>query len=66
MFAAKAVAIWQSVDEAQRPRVVAAYLQAAGGFDEPTLEEHRPVRGWRGEGDPLWVVVALRSRAVGD
>jgi len=66
MFATKAVAIWQSVDEAQRPQVVAAYLQAAGGFDEPTVEEHRPARGWRGGGDPLWVVVARRSRAVGD
>ena len=65
MFATKAVAIWQSAHEEERPGVVAAYLQAAGGFDEPTVEEHRPARSWRGGGDPLWVVVARRSMIEG-
>ena len=63
MFATKAVRVWQSVDEPERPRVVAAYLRAAGGLTEPEIEEHRPPRQWLGSGDPLWVVVAHRQPA---
>ena len=66
MFATKAVAIWQAADEGKRPQVVAAYLESAGGFDEPIFEEHRPARSWRGGGDPLWVVVARQAVADED
>ena len=61
MFPAKAVAIWQAASAEERPRIVAAYLRAAGGFGEPTVDEHRPPRSLLGGGDPLWVVVARRS-----
>lgn len=63
MFATKAVAIWQAAGESERPLVVAAYLRAAGGFDEPTVEEHRLPARWIGRGDPLWVVVTRRTAA---
>ena len=61
MFATKAVAIWQAASEAERPEVIAAYLRAAGGFAEPTVEVHMPPRSLLGGGDPLWVVVARRT-----
>ena len=66
MFATKAVAVWQAASEEERPRVVAAYLRAAGGFMDPTVEEHRPPRTWLGGGDPLWVVVARRPGGATD
>ena len=59
MFPTKAVAVWQETPEEERPQLVAAYLHAAGGFDQPTIEVHRPLSRWVG-GDPLWAVIARR------
>jgi SAM-dependent methyltransferase len=56
-FPTKAVRGWLSVQEADRPAVVAAYHRAAGGFDEPHAEQ-RLVATWRH--DPLWAVWARR------
>jgi len=44
--------------EADRPAVVAAYHRAAGGFEEPHVEQ-RLVATWRY--DPLWAVWARRN-----
>ena len=56
-FPTKAVRGWLTVPEDQRPLVVADYHRAAGGFDEPVVQQR--VRGtWRS--DPLWAVWANR------
>jgi SAM-dependent methyltransferase len=57
-FPTKAVRGWLSVDEADRPLVVAEYHRQAGGFDEPVTEQ-RLAATWRF--DPLWAVWARRS-----
>ena len=62
MFPTKAVHIWRETTDSERPRLVAAYLAAAGSFDPPEFTEHRPRRGWSG-GDPLWAVVAHKTIA---
>ncbi len=59
MFPTKAVQIWQETPEEDRPALVATYLHAAGGFDRPIVEVHRPRSRWLG-GDPLWAVIARR------
>lgn len=62
MFPTKAVQVWRESADADRPRLVAAYLAAAGGFDPPEFARHGPKRG-RSGGDPLWAVIAHRSGA---
>jgi SAM-dependent methyltransferase len=57
-FPTKAVRGWLSVDEDDRPLVVAEYHRQAGGFDEPVTEQ-RLAATWRN--DPLWAVWARRS-----
>jgi SAM-dependent methyltransferase len=57
-FPTKAVRGWLSVDEGDRPLVVAEYHRRAGGFDEPVTEQ-RLAGTWRH--DPLWAVWARRS-----
>ncbi len=56
MFPSKAVRGWLSVTEAERPVVVADYHRAAGGFDDPVVEQRRDGR----RSDPLWAVWARR------
>ena len=63
MFPTKAVRVWQETPEEERPALVAAYLQAAGGFDQPVVEVHRSRSRWFG-GDPLWAVIASRLKDV--
>jgi SAM-dependent methyltransferase len=58
MFPTKAVRVWQETPPAARPGLVAAYLDAAGGFAEPEVEGPRGGRGPFGGPDPLWVVAA--------
>ncbi len=62
MFPTKAVRIWQQTADEERPALVVAYLQTAGGFGDPLVETPLPPRQgrWFG-GDPLWVVVARRD-----
>jgi SAM-dependent methyltransferase len=57
-FPTKAVRGWLSVDEQDRPLVVAEYHRQAGGFDEPVTEQ-RLAATWRH--DPLWAVWARRA-----
>jgi SAM-dependent methyltransferase len=60
VFPTKAVALFRSLPPAERPRVVAAYFERAGGFDEPELLDRSPAGS--PPVDPLWVVAALRAR----
>ena len=55
-FPTKAVAAWQTLDDAGHARLVSAYFAAAGGFGPVEVHAHRPRRG-----DPLWGVVARRA-----
>ncbi len=59
-FPTKAVRGWLSVDEPDRPLLVAEYHRRAGGFDEPVVQQR--VRAARGR-DPLWAVWAARRDA---
>ena len=56
-FPSKAVRGWLSVDEQDRPGVVAEYHRQADGF-EPAVTEQRLAGTWRH--DPLWAVWARR------
>ncbi len=56
MFPTKAVAVWQSLSNEDRMRLVAAYFNLAGGFDEPELIDRSPAGA-----DPLWVIFAARA-----
>jgi SAM-dependent methyltransferase len=58
LFPTKAVAVWQSIEPAERLRLIAAYFQFAGGWDEPRLLDRSPANA-----DPLWIVYATRSVA---
>ena len=61
-FPTKAVRGWLSVQEQERPLVVAHYHRLAGGFGEPVVEQRLDGR----RGDPLWAVHARRlERVVG-
>ena len=59
-FPTKAVRGWLSVDEQDRPLVVAEYHRRAGGFEEPVTEQ-RLAATWRH--DPLWAVWSRRTVA---
>lgn len=62
-FPTKAVRGWLTIPEDERPGVVADYHRAAGGFEEPVVQQR--VRGtWRD--DPLWAVWAVRARSQRD
>lgn len=58
LFPTKAVAVWQSIEAAERLRLIAAYLQFARGWDEPRFLDRSPENA-----DPLWIVYATRSGA---
>jgi len=59
LFPTKAVRVWQETTDNERPALVAAYLDTAGGFDRVDFEAHRPPRSrWGGGADPLWAVIA--------
>jgi SAM-dependent methyltransferase len=57
MFPTKAVRIWQDTPDSDRPSLVAAYLEAVGGFAAPEITEHLPRSRWSSV-DPLWAVIA--------
>ncbi len=56
-FPTKAVQGWLSIQESERPLVVAELHRQAGGFGEPVVQQ-RLVGTWRH--DPLWAVCAPR------
>ncbi len=55
MFPTKAVAVWQSLSNDDRIRLVASYFSLAGGYGEPMFVDRSPA-----EGDPLFLVIAQR------
>ena len=57
VFPTKAIRGWLAASDQGRAEIVAAYFQASGGWDEPTIERRTP-RGHRG--DPLFAAWAHR------
>lgn len=55
MFPTKAVAAWQALNNEDRIRLVAAYFDRSGGWDDPQLIDRSPAGA-----DPLWVILATR------
>jgi SAM-dependent methyltransferase len=58
MFPTKAVALWQSLGDAERAKLVALYLELASAFGDIGLNDLSPAPG---RSDPLYVVVATRT-----
>jgi SAM-dependent methyltransferase len=56
MFPTKAVAIWQSLSNDDRIRLVSSYFVLSGGWEEPEFVDRSP-----GGADPLWAIFARRS-----
>lgn len=61
IFPTKATALFRTAAPQDRPRLVEAYLRAAGGFDEPIVLDRSPETAQAA--DPLWVVVGRRTTA---
>ena len=61
-FPTKAVYGWLLADDDGRCAIVEAYVRAAGGFDEPVTSRRTPGPETGYRGDPLFAVVARRSR----
>ena len=59
IFPTKAIALFLSTPPAERPRIVASYFQAAGGFDEPALLDRSPKSPQPAA--PLWLIAARRG-----
>ena len=62
IFPTKAIALFRAAPPPERPRIVANYFQAAGGFETPELLDRSPQRPQ--PTDPLWVVAARRTPAT--
>ena len=61
-FPTKAIRGWLATDDRGRCTIVATYFEAAGRFDEPTVEHRNPGAA----GDPLYAVWARTlSRSTG-
>lgn len=58
-FPTKAVRIWRYSDDEGHVRIVAAYLQYAGGFAETTFFDRTPQR--ETYSDPMYIVTAQRA-----
>jgi SAM-dependent methyltransferase len=56
LFPTKAIAAWRALDAPDRLRLVAGYLERAGGFAPARVIDRSPPGA-----DPLWVVAAQRS-----
>ena len=57
MFPTKAVRVWQSLYDGQRAKLIQAYFQAAGGYEEPMFTDASPQTGIT---DPLYAVCARK------
>ncbi|MSQ48119.1 MAG: methyltransferase domain-containing protein [Deltaproteobacteria bacterium] len=60
MFPTKAVRVWQSLHDGQRAKLIEAYFQEAGGYEEAVFTDASPRTGIT---DPLYAVCA-RKRVV--
>ncbi|NOT53424.1 MAG: methyltransferase domain-containing protein [Deltaproteobacteria bacterium] len=56
MFPTKAVRVWQSLHDGQRARLIEAYFQEAGGYDEVVFTDASP----QSITDPLYAVCARK------
>ena len=60
MFPTKAVAIWHSLDEFDRVRLVSRYFQESGNFENmEVVDMSAPTEP---PSDPIWAVVGYRKR----
>jgi SAM-dependent methyltransferase len=57
MFPTKAVRIWQVLRDERRAKLVCAYFQHAGGYEEPVVYDLSPQPGFS---DPLYAVCARK------
>jgi SAM-dependent methyltransferase len=55
-FPTKAVRAFHLLSAADRVRLVATYIELAGGFDTPQFVDRSPPNS-----DPMWIVTALRA-----
>jgi SAM-dependent methyltransferase len=60
MFPTKAVAVWQSLDDAGHCQLVEQYFRQVGGFEDITTLDRSPGR----RSDPLFAVVGKRVGSV--
>jgi SAM-dependent methyltransferase len=60
MFPTKAVAIWQSLDDYDRAKLVGRYFMDAGGFEN--IEFIDQSAATMPPSDPIWAVVGYRAR----
>ncbi|MDN5760724.1 MAG: hypothetical protein L0H41_00190 [Microlunatus sp.] len=60
-FPTKTIHGWRATDDWAHTMIVADYLRQAQGFDEPQVSRRTPDPA-RYPGDPLYAVVARRSR----
>ena len=58
MFPTKAVAIWQSLDDLSRARLIGAYFQASGHWDDLEAQDISPASS--PPSDPVYVVSARK------
>jgi hypothetical protein len=58
-FPTKAVHIWLALEDKDKGRLVATYINGAAAFEAPALHDFRPRAG--AYGDPLYVVVANKQ-----
>ena len=56
MFPTKAVAVWQSLSNEERIRLVGSYFMQSGGWEQPQLVDRSPQGA-----DPLWAIFATRA-----
>jgi SAM-dependent methyltransferase len=61
-FPTKAIACWQLLDDDGHLRLIGHYLAEAGNWCDITCCNPRPARGDTPGGDPLYAVIARRSR----
>lgn len=57
MFPTKAVRVWQSLHDGQRARLIEAYFQTAGGYEDAVFADASPQTGIT---DPLYAVCARK------
>lgn len=57
MFPTKAVRVWQSLYDGQRARLIEAYFQTAGGYEDAVFTDASPQTGIT---DPLYAVCARK------
>ena len=63
MFPAKAVAVWQALDDRGRAELIRSYFASSGGWESPHTLDISPRLGFHT--DPVYVVSARKTNAGG-